>query len=52
MQYLFIEFELTRNCKILNLFYPTIVPLIDSNRPAVYTIAIYGRLYTAEWRQR
>ena len=26
------------------LFYPTIASLFDSNRPAVYTIAIYGRV--------
>jgi len=31
-----------------NEFYPTIATLFDSNRPAVYNIAIYGRLYTAE----
>jgi len=34
------------------MFYSTIAALFDSNRPAVYTIAIYGRICTAEWRQR
>jgi len=29
-------------------FYPTIAAIFDRNRPAVYTIAIYGRLYMAE----
>jgi len=29
-------------------FYPIIAAVFVSNRPVVYTIAIYGRLYTAE----
>ena len=33
---------------LLFTFYPTIAALFASNRPAVYTIAIYGSLYTAE----
>jgi len=28
----------------LMFFYPTIAAVFDSNRPAVYTIPIYGRL--------
>jgi len=28
-------------------FYPTIAAIFDRNRPAVYTIANYDRLYTA-----
>ena len=32
--------------------YPTVAAIFDSNRPAVYTIAIYRRLYTTEWRHR
>ena len=32
--------------------YPTIAAICDRNWPVVYTIAIYGRLYTAEWRRR
>jgi len=28
--------------------YPTIVAVFDRNWPAMYTIAIYGRLYTAK----
>jgi len=29
-------------------FYPTIAAIFYRNRPAAYTIAIYGRLYTVE----
>ena len=32
--------------------YPTIAAIIDRNRLVVYTIAFYGRLYTAERRHR
>ena len=35
-------------CYTCILFYPTIAALFDKNRPAVYTITIYGRLYMAE----
>ena len=35
-------------CYTFILFYPTIAALFDKNRPAVYTITIYGRLYMAE----
>jgi len=34
------------------IFYPTIAGIFDRNWPAVYTIAIYDMLYTAQWRQR
>jgi len=46
--------KVSSNSKFLYIhtsFYPTITTLFDRNRPAVYTIAICGRLYTAEWRQ-
>ena len=32
--------------------YPTITAIFDRSRPAVYTISIYDRLYTTEWRRR
>ena len=34
------------------MLYPTTAAFFDRNWPAVYTIAIYGKLYMAEWRQR
>ena len=33
-------------------FYPTIVAIFDRNWRASYNMAVYGRLYMAEWRQR
>ena len=36
----------------LKVLYFTDAAIFYRNRPAVYTIAIYSRLYTAEWRQR
>ena len=34
--------------KLYSVFYPTIAALCASNQTAMYTIAIYGRLYTTE----